>query len=79
MSPGKQIGLLYMCWPNLGCYGGTQRGVAPPSPAMLGCLIWDLAAELGRKTALALRSHKQDIQDTLSQYTHIGSEDNGWG
>lgn len=44
-----------------------------PSPAMLGCLIWDLAAKLGRKTALALRSHKQDIQDTLSQYTHIGS------
>lgn len=27
--PGKQIGLLYVCWPNLGCYGGTQRGIAP--------------------------------------------------
>lgn len=35
--PGKQIGLLYVCWPNLGCYGGTQRGIAPlPLPRDAG-------------------------------------------
>lgn len=76
--PGKQIGLLYVLAQS-GMLWWNTAGDRPPSPAMLGCLIWDLAAKLGRKTALALRSHKQDIQDTLSQYTHIGSEDNGWG
>lgn len=36
---------------------------------MLRCLFQDLAAEPGRKAAVALRSHKQDVSDTLSQCT----------
>lgn len=42
----------------------------PPPTPMSRCLIWDLAAELGRETAVALRSHKQDVRDKLSQHTH---------
>lgn len=37
---------------------------------MLRCLIRGLAAQPGRKAAVALRSHKQDVRDTLPQYTH---------
>lgn len=55
---------------NLRCYGGTQQPLHPTPTPMSRCLIWDLAAELGRETAVALRSHKQDVRDKLSQHTH---------
>lgn len=36
----------------------------------LKMFIQVLAAQPGRKAAAALRSHKQDVRNTLPQYTH---------
>lgn len=63
------LGIGRWCWMWMLC-AGTQQEIHP-SPLTLGFLIQDLAAKLSRKTAVALKSHKQDIRHTLSQYTHM--------
>ena len=73
-------GLLYV-WQLIWDAMVGHSGGSPPSPRRcLGHLIRDLAAEQGRKTAAGLRSHKQDVRDTLSQYTHtlLGGRGGRW-
>lgn len=70
-----QLNWVYWCW--MWIIGHSKWFTSPTN--VQECLIQDLAAELDRKPAVALRSHKQDIRDTLSQYTHTGGRGVGWG